>query len=222
MNNTLLREDIELDMPVGSLSSDPTVLADIYQSELNIAIWQRTLSSELQQAVAQFVTSHPTFQLAMTLRVDNALTSLTEELGRKEPTHLLAEDLSQIIDMFGCLFDLKRVGVRLTAISKAMCPKFHVDNVPCRLVTTYHGDATEWLPNHGVDRSKLGHGSMGLADHESGLYPHSGLIQRMDTGDVALLKGERWDGNENFGLIHRSPQLNQGESRLLLTLDFSG
>ncbi|WP_428354217.1 DUF1826 domain-containing protein [Methyloprofundus sp.] len=36
----------------------------------------------------------------------------------------------------------------------------------------------------------------------------------------ALLKGERWEGNENAGLVHRSPAINEGERRLLLTLDF--
>jgi hypothetical protein len=35
------------------------------------------------------------------------------------------------------------------------------------------------------------------------------------------LKGERWEGNENAGLVHRSPVLLSGERRLILTLDFS-
>jgi hypothetical protein len=35
-----------------------------------------------------------------------------------------------------------------------------------------------------------------------------------------LLKGERWQGNEGRGLVHRSPPLVAGERRLLLTLDW--
>lgn len=36
-------------------------------------------------------------------------------------------------DMFCCLFDLKQVGLRLTALNSAMCRKFHVDRVPGQL-----------------------------------------------------------------------------------------
>lgn len=206
----------------GVRDTNPSVLANIYESQFNIAIWQRELPLALQGVLERFVETYPTFQTSMTFDANNALPSLIEVLKSKEPTNLLAEDLAQIIDMFCCLFEQNRVGLRLTVLSKAMCPKFHVDQVPCRLVSTYHGDATEWLPNVGVDRAKLGHGSDGLADHESGLYLHQNDIQQLNKGDVALLKGERWEGNESAGLIHRSPGLQQDKKRLLLTLDFSG
>jgi hypothetical protein len=42
----------------------------------------------------------------------------------------------------------------------------------------------------------------------------------MSAGDVALLKGEKWQGNQGAGLIHRSPALKTGERRLILTLDW--
>ena len=58
--------------------------------------------------------------------------------------------------MFCYLFDIKRVGLRLSTLDKAMCPKFHVDRVPCRLVTTYNGPVTQWLPNTKANRNKLG------------------------------------------------------------------
>jgi hypothetical protein len=45
-------------------------------------------------------------------------------------------------------------------------------------------------------------------------------IQQVTCGEVALLKGEKWHGNEGFGLIHRSPQPAPGERRLILTLDW--
>ena len=45
-----------------------------------------------------------------------------------------------------------------------MCPRFHADHLKCRLVTTYYGPATQWLPNSLVNRSKLGQGNNGLDD----------------------------------------------------------
>ena len=69
----------------------------------------------------------------------------------------------------------------------------------------YTGTGTQWLPHDCADRSKLGRGSHGKSDDESGLYASTDHIQQLMSGDVALLKGEMWAGNEGAGLIHRSP-----------------
>ncbi|MGH8364489.1 MAG: DUF1826 domain-containing protein, partial [Pseudomonas sp.] len=45
-------------------------------------------------------------------------------------------------------------------------------------------------------------------------------IEQIRCGEVALLKGTKWHGNENHGLIHRSPALKADERRLILTLDW--
>ena len=105
-------------------------------------------------------------------------------------------------------------------LDRSMCPKFHVDKVPCRLVTTLSGIATQWLDHQVVDRDKLGAGSNGLPDEESGLFERQSHINQLSVGDVALLKGEGWFDNEGAGLVHRSPALNSNDRRLLLTLDF--
>ena len=60
----------------------------------------------------------------------------------------------------------------------------------------------------------------GLTDDQIGVYEHRDDILALNCGDVALLKGETWDSNENGGLVHRSPRLTGGDRRLLLTLDF--
>jgi len=199
-----------------AISQEPTVLADIYQDETNIVIWQRELASALQQVVDEFVTSNRTFQAAMTVTPQNALARVSELLGTSVCHSILSENIAELVDMFCYLFELKRTGLRLTVLDRAMCPK-----VPCRLVTTYRGLATEWLAHNVVDRTKLGAGSHGVSDEESGLFPCKGDLHQLSSGDIALLKGELWEGNENAGLVHRSPALSENESRLLLTLDFT-
>ena len=212
-SNTYLTEQ-----PV-SKSRDPSILADIYEEATNIAVWQRERSISLKQAAAEFIEHNPLFQTSMTTSAETALLALTEELGDNPAGKTLSEDMAQIVDMFCYLFELKRVGLRLAVLSHAMCPRFHVDRVPCRLVTTYQGAATQWLPNPVLDRTKLGHGNGGLPDNESGLYASSADIQQLAAGDVAILKGELWEGNEGSGLVHCSPNIDS--PRLLLTLDFS-
>ncbi|MCG3662472.1 DUF1826 domain-containing protein [Aliarcobacter butzleri] len=197
-----------------SQDKQPTVLTDIYKEEINIAIWQR----QKQFSVKEFLALNPTFQKEMILTPQDAFSRVSESFNNNMSE--VSEDIAGLVDMFCYLFELKQVGMRLKVLDKAMCPKFHVDKVPCRLVTTYQGTATEWLPHELVDQTKLGWGCNGLADCESGLYKSESDIQQLNCGDVALIKGTLWEGNENAGLVHRSPELITNEKRLILTLDF--
>ena len=205
---------------VSSKDENPSVLADVFRENVNIAIWERGLSSDVEKSVARLVASDKSFKLSITLSAEDALASVSESLGTSLDC-ALSNDIAALVEMFCYLLDVPRAGLRLGVLDAAMCPKFHVDRVPCRLVTTYLGNGTEWLPHDAVDRSKLGVGSNGLPDSESGLFAKPDDIRQLGSGEVALLKGELWDGNENAGLVHRSPAVDAGDARLLLTLDVS-
>ncbi|EMK6667372.1 DUF1826 domain-containing protein [Vibrio fluvialis] len=203
-----------------AISTSAHILSDIYRPEHNIAIWQRTLSKELTKNIDLMLAQEPRLALVQSVTPDDAAQWVRSKLEGYVCADALSEDIALIVDMFCCLFDVKEAGLRLTRLDSPMCPKFHFDRVPCRLVTTYTGRATEWLTNDVIDRTKLGAGSLGQPDHLSGLCDSERSIRQMQPGDVALLKGSGWEGNENGGLIHRSPHVRQDERRLLLTLDF--
>ncbi|SIS46229.1 DUF1826 domain-containing protein [Neptunomonas antarctica] len=196
------------------------ILTDIYRDDVNMVIWQRDLCDALVLAAHQIMETKPTLKVAMAVTPSDACSAIYTALGSTEYAQTLSEDIAQLVDMFCCLFGLKRAGLRLVALDRAMCPRFHVDKVPSRLMTTYQGIATEWLPNHPLDRSKLGAGNDGKPDEQSGLFGTNDDIQQLTKGDVALLKGEGWLGNQGAGLVHRSPHLSDKKRRLLLTLDF--
>ena len=213
-----------------SLSSEKTlwsdkgskseVLANIYNKEKNIVIWQRKLTRALVKSAENIVTLSPTLKITAVVRPEDKCLSLKKALGSKVISQSLLKDIENLVEMFCFLFGLKQAGLRLTALDNAMCPRFHVDRVPCRLLTTYHGIATEWIPHTFADRKKLGSGNQGMSDEQSGLIQTLNEIQQLNTGEVALLKGEAWEENEGKGLIHRSPKLQNGSKRLLMTLDF--
>lgn len=104
------------------------------------------------------------------------------------------------------------VGLRLHLLRGTMCPRFHVDRVPVRLLCTYQGIGTEWLPEGKVTRAKS---SAPLPDQLVG----AGDADRLATGAVGLLKGEAWECNEGRGLVHRSPEPGD-QPRLVLALDW--
>ena len=196
-------------------------LTDIYRDDVNMSVWQRTVSPELLQAAHYVLSLNHGFRFSASVTPQDAFESLYTALGAGDEAHLICADAAEIVDMFCCLFDLHNVGLRFATLDRAMCPKFHVDRVPCRLVTTYSGIATQWLSHQVVNREKLGVGSQGRSDAESGLYRDQNDIQQLKSGDVALLKGESWLGNEGGGLVHRSPNISHENKRLLLTLDFA-
>lgn len=199
--------------------NQPAVLTDIYRDDVNIVIWQRDYTDELAQAAGHIVKTRPALKASARVSPMSVHAHVHDALGTDQSVTVLQEDIAELVDMYCCLLDLKYVGLRITVLDRAMCPRFHVDRVPCRLVITYQGATTEWLPHHVIDRSKLGLGNQGKPDDLSGLFQSVDDIQHLQSGDVALLKGELWPGNENAGLVHRSPQLNQSQSRLLLTID---
>ena len=206
-----------------SESRELGVFSDIYREDINIAIWQRKLSDQLVLAANEILKTHGRVEIAEAVTATSVHSKLCKALGETDAVKVLSNDITLLVDMFCCVFDLKKAGLRLTALDRAMCPRFHFDRIPCRLVTTFHGVATEWVPHQLVDRSKLGAGNQGKSDEQSGLFQSIDNIRQLNQGDVALLKGEFWQDNEGAGLVHRSPVQGQGlinERRLLLTLDF--
>ncbi|GGO70416.1 DUF1826 domain-containing protein [Bowmanella pacifica] len=199
----------------------PTVLTEIYSDSTNMAIWQRELCATLRRNLAHYLQKNsPNLNLTRIIEADAIERDLADILTDFADHEALRANIAELVDMFCCLFDLPRAGLRLKVLEHAMCPRFHVDRVPCRLVTTFCGAGTQWLPQPLVNYPMLGANNQGLKDEASGLYQDENDIQALKPGDVALLKGELWQGNEGAGLVHRSPPANDTEKRLLLTLDF--
>jgi hypothetical protein len=203
-----------------AMSDKPSVLTDIYDDQVNLVVWQNTLTNTVNQDIKQLLVEATHLKAILTATPDNIVSELSEHSHSLNDKHSLCQYISTLVDMFCTLFELKAVGLRLTILDEAMCPKFHVDHVPCRLITTFSGIGTQWLPHSKVDRRKLGAGSLGKSDESSGIMQNLDDIENLSTGDVALLKGEGWYSNEGGGLVHRSPALKNAERRLVLTLDF--
>jgi len=67
-----------------SASSNPTVLADVYNNECNIAIWQRSLDPELATQLESYVQNGGKLTAARQLNVDNAV-SYIKTLADEQP-----------------------------------------------------------------------------------------------------------------------------------------
>ena len=200
------------------MSPDPIVLGDVFLPEKHVAIWQRQTNETIRGYFDSVFDA-----LGQGLRSVYALQSIKESLLDELPEGYgkleAIEDIHLLSDMLTCLFDCQEVGLRLTPLSKAMCPRFHIDNIPARLVCTYLGEGTQWLPTEQVNHEKLGRGANGLPDDKSGIYADPSYIQQLSAFDVGLLKGSAWDNEVTHAAVHRSCPVEQGHKRVLLSLD---
>ncbi|WP_447891260.1 DUF1826 domain-containing protein [Pseudomonas hormoni] len=195
----------------------PQALAGILDDGVNLAVWQRQLPVHIADFGSLLLSLNEPLAESLSLEIANEdtepnLRGLASGLRDLEGYEGFIADVSWLVSAFACLLGAQRIGVRLRVLDKAMCPRFHVDHVPVRLITTYAGVGSQWLKEGGMDRRQLSQPEP----------TDNSLIQQIGSGAVALLKGEKWHGNEGFGLIHRSPQLAPGERRLILTLDWLG
>lgn len=190
------------------LGAEPDVLAEILRDEVNLCVWRRRLSAEVEGFVDALLERAAPLAEAFSLEADagGEFAPPRELAGAFAalPGHAaFVADVAWLLQAYACLLGARRIGLRLRALEQAMCPRFHIDQVPLRLVTTYAGPGSQWLP---------GALPVGAAEPAG--------IRQLGCGAVALLKGARWEGNEQGAIVHRSPALAAGERRLLLTLDW--
>jgi hypothetical protein len=195
----------------------PKALTGILDDGVNLALWQRQLPAYIADFGRLLLSLNEPLAESLSLEMpgDDAepnLHGLASGFSDLEGYEGFIADVSWLVSAFACLLGAQRIGLRLRVLDTAMCPRFHVDHVPVRLITTYAGIGSQWLKEGAMDRRQLGKPDAEPQDES--------LIQQITCGAVALLKGEKWHGNEGFGLIHRSPQPAPGERRLILTLDW--
>ena len=189
----------------------PLVLTDVLQDGVNLAVWRRRLPPQLEDFAELVVSLGQPLSDQWVMDVDEqqmpVMSDLLREAADLQGYEAFVADVAWLVAAYTCLVGARRVGLRLRVLTGPMCPRFHVDNVPLRLLTTYAGPGSEWLREQKSRRGEL-HTAQVPVDN----------IQKLHVGEVAVLKGEKWQGNEGAGLVHRSPSGQQG--RLLLSLDW--
>ncbi len=196
-------------------------LTRIYEDGVNFCLVERYFPAAIESFIYQASKQFGNLEFSQPVNPTQFnFTTLWPQASQLNGYREWLDDIELLTSAFCELFGLKQAGLRLRTLQNAMCPRFHVDRVPARLICSYGGIGTEWLPEHALNRRKLGMGSCGLPDTESGLITDPAEIRQMPAFAVGLMKGESWEGNEGHGLVHRSPHPTALQPRrLLLTLD---
>ncbi len=173
-------------------------LAGIRARDCALALWQRPVPVALVAPLARLdLDAIDDIELAIDLPV--AATTLEAALvdaGYDAPTAaLLTQDIAELATRFADVAGGWQLKLRLEVIETDACRRFHADFVTYRLITTYRGQATQWVRAARPD-----------------------AIETMQTGEVGIFKGRML--LDEPPVLHRSPPIAAtGEQRLLLVLD---
>lgn len=188
------------------------MLQTISQPGVELAIWQRPEWAYNAWLNALPVDALPTCRL--TLQPDEAARTLHAVCDASgTPGHpgrdAWVADVAELIARFATLAGRAAVALRLDVLQHDGCRRWHRDCVPLRLLCTYRGPGTQWVP---PDQAPA---VMAQPDDDT---PQT---LSMTTGDVAVFKGCGWPGQpHDDGIVHRSPRIRgSGLTRLVLVLD---
>ncbi|MEM7104719.1 MAG: DUF1826 domain-containing protein [Bacteroidota bacterium] len=194
-----------------AIGSDSNVLEDIHIKSKNIAVLQRdivALRADLNQAMKQPIE----FKASGT--EEDILTLLSDYFDKVIPEcKALLNDISELLKLFNKTTQASSFRLLLATIDTNMCRKFHTDINDLRLLCTYVGPGTLWLPDEAIDNDAL---KAGKKNQE--FIKDETKIQQAGTGDAVILKGALYP--EANPILHRSPPIvENGEVRLLLRID---
>lgn len=185
-------------------------LADVRKPGTELVIWRRTLPANLTDWLGrQAATSLP--DLRMLLRPEDLSGALEQELDEcgMQGGAMRAALVADVVALARCFAHITRsnlVDVRLERVSNDACWKFHRDCVEARLLTTYLGPGTEWVPPAHADRA--------LQKQKQ----YRGPMEHLEHHAVAIFKGSC--AGSGSGIVHRSPPITgTGQTRLLLCLN---
>jgi hypothetical protein len=204
-------------VPDAHFCTSSTTAGVLRHPETDLWVWRRRLDPILATTTAALA-DVGTLALRAALPRDDRAGGAERLLAgagieRSAGRTLLASDIAALAFLLAQTSGAAEIGLALQAATRRPpAPVFHVDGVGLRLLCTYAGPGTEWVPHHAVDRAQLGLRARTSERANAAIVRDPRSVRRLQSGWVAILKGRR----AGRGLVHRSPR---GGPRLLLRLD---
>lgn len=131
---------------------------------------------------------------------------LSDEIKRDPFYESWLSDMAMICETFCDIEGSDSIGFWLG--SNRGCRRYHIDNVPQRMLVTYAGKGTEWLPDEVADREAFASG-----EPNEKIVKDRSAIQFLNQWDMAVFRG-----GPN-GLLHRTPDAALNGPSILMRLD---
>ncbi len=212
--------------PHWRIGARPEVLALIAQPAVNLAIWSSRLDLALALWIERHLDAWPSVEERLPvvrggIDPSGCLAHLPDGPMRTHLWEMLTAHSRLLVAALGSQ-SVDKLKVSLGPVEDDQCRKFHVDRLRLRLLSTFVGPGTEWLEEDNVVRSAVGASSCCPADANRAIVRDAARVRRASAGDVLIMKGGAWPGNEARAIVHRSPPIaGSGTRRLLWVLTAS-
>lgn len=171
---------------------DREAVADFDRGGEDILVVERPPLAGIADAVASALV-HDYRSLVTAKNTDARVAEAMAELNLDCPP--LAADIAAMARSVLAQFGATEASLRVEVVNQTSCPKFHCDNVRVRLVTTYHGPATEYVRADARDE-----------------------VRSAPAFALVFLKGHQHP-NHADSVHHRSPAVPASGKRLCVVLD---
>ena len=157
------------------------VLLDIHLPAKNIAIYKRDieiLDTELTEIAAKTVECRAS-------GTSEEIKSIVEDYFRTHLTNcsLLFRDVVQLLGLFEMTTEASAFRLLLTTVNTNLCRRFHTDINDLRMLCTYSGPGTLWVPDAFVHEKAYQTGG-----RNEEIVIDKSQIQQAQAGDVVILK----------------------------------
>jgi hypothetical protein len=216
MNKLAVDAPIALARPEWRSGVTRSVLGEITERHVNLVVWQRHAPAGVKRALAAWAHSctHNFEGMIHCEKRDvrSVVGALPEPLGER-----MARDIHSLLRTFTRITGAVNVRVTFGVVHTDRCRKFHADYVRYRLITTYLGQGTEWLPEEAVNRAAMARPNDVPSVANAAIVRAAAMVRHAVAGDVLLMKGVA--PGSPFGAVHRSPPLPAADARrVLLTM----
>ena len=204
------------------LARRPQVLAEVRREGVDVAVWRRPVPARLRGVLEEWAATTEAepfdgFVTEERMRVGEAVAALSSDVRGA-----VADDVSGLLAAFFAVVNPGRARLFVGVVRDDRCKKFHVDAVALRMVTTYVGPGTEWLPEHAVDREALARGIACPSEANAAIVARPEAVRHARCGDVLMLKGSRHPTARGRGAVHRSPPLHHAGPRRFVLIATAG
>ncbi len=143
---------------------------------------------------------------------DDIQNILDEKISTKFKNNIFyshwVKDMGKICAIFCDIMESNAISFSLG--TSRVCSRYHIDNVPVRILITYFGQGTEWLPPNAANYNAYYNG-----EKNEKIIKHALERKFINTWDIATFRG----GTK--GILHRTPDTALKSPSLQMRLDYS-
>lgn len=121
------------------------------------------------------------------------------------------KDMSEICILYSDIINKNNLNFSLK--TSRGCKRYHIDNVPVRLLVTYFGIGTEWLPRDACNYPVYYNG-----ESNEKIIKIKNRSKFIKPWNIAIFKGQKFKGSTE-AILHRTPNEALNKKSLLMCLD---